>query len=315
MIEISSATKLFDDFVAVSGISVTIPDKCIFGMVGSNGAGKSTLMRMITGVYRPDAGDIKIDGESVFENPNVKQRMVFVADDLYYMGNASMDRMSLVYKAVYPKFDVKYYEDLKKMFGLDGKKSMTTLSKGMKRQAITILALSCRTDYIFFDETFDGLDPVIRGVVKSLLCKDIIDRGATAIITSHSLRELEDTCDQLALLHKGGLVLQSDIGSLKTNLFKIQVAYRTEYDKTDIERLFANLSDGEARILHFVRHGRVINIIMRGDNDKVMQALGADEPLLIESLPLTLEEVFTYEMEALGYSFEAVLPGKEAVNE
>ena len=315
MIEISSATKLFDGFVAVSGISVTIPDKCIFGMVGSNGAGKSTLMRMITGVYRPDAGDIKIDGESVFENPNVKQRMVFVADDLYYMGNASMDRMSLVYKAVYPKFDVKYYEDLKKMFGLDGKKSMTTFSKGMKRQAITILALSCRTDYIFFDETFDGLDPVIRGVVKSLLCKDIIDRGATAIITSHSLRELEDTCDQLALLHKGGLVLQSDIGSLKTNLFKIQVAYRTEYDKTDIERLFANLSDGEARILHFVRHGRVINIIMRGDNDKVMQALGADEPLLIESLPLTLEEVFTYEMEALGYSFEAVLPGKEAVNE
>ena len=315
MIEISSATKLFDGFVAVSGISVTIPDKCIFGMVGSNGAGKSTLMRMITGVYRPDAGDIKIDGESVFENPNVKQRMVFVADDLYYMGNASMDRMSLVYKAVYPKFDVKYYEDLKKMFGLDGRKSMTTFSKGMKHQAITILALSCRTDYIFFDETFDGLDPVIRGVVKSLLCKDIIDRGATAIITSHSLRELEDTCDQLALLHKGGLVLQSDIGSLKTNLFKIQVAYRTEYDKTDIERLFANLSDGEARILHFVRHGRVINIIMRGDNDKVMQALGEDEPILVESLPLTLEEVFTYEMEALGYSFEAVLPGKEAVNE
>ncbi len=315
MIEIQGATKFFDDFLAVSDISVTVPDKCIFGMVGSNGAGKSTLMRMITGVYKTDGGSIKIDGENVFENPDVKQRMVFVADDLYYMGNASMDRMSLVYRAVYPKFDVKYYEELKKMFGLNGKKSMTTFSKGMKRQAITILALSCRTDYIFFDETFDGLDPVIRGVVKSLLCKDIIDRGATAIITSHSLRELEDTCDQLALLHKGGLVLQSDIGRLKTNLFKIQAAYRTEYNKDDVLRLLSGLSDEKAHMLHFSRHGRVINVIMRGDNEAVIDAMQADDPLLIESLPLTLEEVFTYEMEALGYSFEGVLPDKEAAHE
>ncbi|MCR5742748.1 MAG: ABC transporter ATP-binding protein, partial [Lachnospiraceae bacterium] len=212
--------------------------------------------------------------------------------------------------------DVKVYEELKAKFGLNGKKSMTTFSKGMKRQAVTILAMACRTEYIFFDETFDGLDPIMRNLVKSILCKDVIDRGATAIITSHSLRELEDTCDQLAFLHKGGLVLQSSLGKLKTDLFKVQAAYKTEYNREDIERMLSGLTgDGSASILHFVKHGRVINVIIRGAHEAVMAELEKDNPILIESIPLTLEEVFTYEMESRGYSFETVLPEKEADHE
>ncbi|MCR5742823.1 MAG: ABC transporter ATP-binding protein, partial [Lachnospiraceae bacterium] len=212
--------------------------------------------------------------------------------------------------------DVKVYEELKAKFGLNGKKSMTTFSKGMKRQAVTILAMACRTEYIFFDETFDGLDPIMRNLVKSILCKDVIDRGATAIITSHSLRELEDTCDQLAFLHKGGLVLQSSLGKLKTDLFKVQVAFDREYNREDIERMLSGLTgDGSASILHFVKHGRVINVIIRGAHEAVMAALEKEKPILIESIPLTLEEVFTYEMESRGYSFETVLSEKEADHE
>jgi ABC-2 type transport system ATP-binding protein len=309
MIEVKQATKRFDDFEALHEISFQIPDHSIFGMVGSNGAGKSTLMRMITGIYKADGGSICIDGEPVYENPKVKRKMVFVADDLYYMGHANMERLAKTYEAVYPTFDRAYFYELAKMFHLDPKKSLTTFSKGMKRQAITILALSCRTEYILFDETFDGLDPVMRGLVKGLICRDIADRKATAIITSHSLRELEDTCDQLALLHQGGLVLQSDIGDLKTSLFKVQAAFSDEYSREDIENYlsFSGNAGERAALLHFSKSGSVCSLILKGDREQVMEHLRAHQPLLLESLPLTLEEVFTYEMEALGYSFEHVL--------
>lgn len=313
MIEVKNVRKCFDDFEALHEISFNIPDHCIFGMVGSNGAGKSTLMRMITGIYRADGGEICIDGESVYENPAVKRKMVFVADDLYYMGNASMGRLAQTYASVYSTFDMEYFHELSKMFHLDEKKSLTTFSKGMKRQAITILALSCRTEYILFDETFDGLDPVMRNLVKGLICRDIADRKATAIITSHSLRELEDTCDQLALLHKGGLVLQSDIGDLKTSLFKVQIAFSHEYNRESIEDYlsFSSHNAEAISLLHFSKSGSVTNMIMRGDHELVMRLLNAQKPLLLESLPLTLEEVFTYEMEALGYSFENVFGDEE----
>lgn len=177
---------------------------------------------------------------------------------------------------------------------MDPKKPINTFSKGMKRQAATILALSARSDYILFDETFDGLDPVMRNFVKKIVCEDILDRNATAVITSHSLRELEDTCDQLALLHKGGLILQSDVQNLKTGLFKVQVAFREEYDKTKFEGM---------NILQFIKHGMVANMIIRGDQEKTVARLKAMNPAVLDVLPLTLEEVFTYEMEALGYKY------------
>jgi len=314
MIKVENVLKKFEGFTALNHISCTIPDHCIYGLVGSNGAGKSTLLRLINGVYRENEGSITIDDAPVFENIEAKQKLVYVPDELYYMGNASMERMAMIYKSFYPNFSQERFETLADQFKLDRKKGMNTFSKGMKRQAVTILALACRTKYIFFDETFDGLDPIMRNVVKSIIYDDVMERGSTAVITSHSLRELEDTCDQLALLHKGGLVLQSEVSDLKTSLFKMQIAFKNDFGPD----LFKNLSNdtifnakGALSLLHFSKHGSVANVIMRGSSEFAMEQLRKYDPILMEVLPLTLDEVFTYEMELLGYSFEKTL-GKES---
>ena len=263
-------------------------------MVGSNGAGKSTFLRILSGVYKADGGAALVDGEPIWENPVVKSNISFVPDELYFLNSASMNRMAKMYADLFKGFDRARFEELTREFGLDPAKSLNTFSKGMRRQAMTILALSARPKYIFFDETFDGLDPVMRNYVKSLICSDVIDRGATAIITSHSLRELEDTCDQLALLHKGGLVLESDVQNLKTARFKIQVAFKEDFS----EALFK-----EIPIVRFTKNGSVANMIVKGNREEVVSKITAMNPVLLDVLPLTLEEVFTYEMEALGYTF------------
>ncbi len=293
MINAQNLTKRFEDFAALDNISCTIPEGCIYGMVGSNGAGKSTFLRTISGVYRPDRGTVTIDGEPIFENTKKKAEIAYVPDTLYFLNGASMERMATLQKALHPTFDFERFRHLTALFELNPKKSINTFSKGMKRQAATILALSARPKYIFFDETFDGLDPIMRSRVKALICEDVIERQCTAIITSHSLRELEDTCDQLALLHKGGLVLESDVQNLKTSLFKVQIAFSHEFDRTQFE---------EINILHFSKRGSVANLIVRGDREHTVGLLQAMCPVLLDILPLSLEEVFTYEMEALGYT-------------
>ena len=296
MIEVKNITKKFGNFTALDNVTCTIPDGSIFGMVGSNGAGKSTLLRLMAGVYQPDGGEVFIDGAPVWENTAVKAQIAYVPDELFFLSGATMERMAKLYTAAFPTFDKERFAELSTAFGLDIKKPISTFSKGMRRQASTILALACRPKYILFDETFDGLDPIMRTLVKKIICADVIERNATAIITSHSLRELEDTCDQLALLHKGGLVLQSEVGNLKTSLFKVQIAFNDEYSK----ETFSDLD-----VLHYTRHGSVANLIVRGDREHTIAALQAKAPVLLDVLPLTLEEVFTHEMEALGYVFEA----------
>ena len=298
MIKAEHVVKKFEDFTALNGISCSIPSGCIYGMVGSNGAGKSTFLRLVTGIYRADEGTILIDGEPVYENPAAKKKMAFVPDELYFLPGATMDRMADLYQAIYPDFDRPRYNHLAEAFGLNRTKQVNTFSKGMRRQAATILAISCKPQYLFLDETFDGLDPVMRNLVKGLICQDVAERNATAIITSHSLRELEDTCDQLALLHKGGVILESDIGDLKTTLFKVQIAFREDYGISKFEGM---------PLLHFSKKGSVSNLIARGDREALVARLKAMNPLLLDVLPLTLEEVFTYEMEALGYAFHDVL--------
>lgn len=294
MIKTENLTKCFGDFVALDDISCTINNGCIYGMVGSNGAGKSTFLRCISGVYKADFGTALLDGRPIYENPEMKAKIAYVPDELFYLPGSSMDRMAAMYRSIYPNFDMARFRELARDLSLNTKQSLNTFSKGMRRQAITILALAARPEYIFFDETFDGLDPVMRNYIKKLICEDVVDRGASAIITSHSLRELEDTCDQLALLHRGGLVLESDIQNLKTNQFKIQIAFRDEYDDSIFEGI---------DIVHKVRHGSVTNMIVRGDRGETVMRLSALAPILLDVLPLTLEEVFTYEMEALGYTF------------
>ena len=302
MIEVTNVTKKFRDFTALDNVTCTIPSGCVYGMVGSNGAGKSTFLRLISGVYKGEHGTIKIDGEDVYENPAVKSRIAFVSDDLYFLQGASIDRMRDLYRAIYPTFDDERFRYLLQAFGLNPKKPIQHFSKGMRRQAAILLALSCRPDYLFFDETFDGLDPVMRGLVKSLIYNDVAERHATAIITSHSLRELEDVCDQLALLHKGGLVLQSDVQNLKTSLFKVQIAFSAPPAPNAFEGL------GVAQCKQV---GSVFSLVIRGNRDEIVARLQTMAPILLDVLPLTLEEVFTFEMANLGYSFQEVLE-KEA---
>ena len=295
MIQAENVTMKFGGKTALNELFCQIPDGCIYGLVGSNGAGKSTFLRLLSGIYKPYEGKITFDGMAVYENPKVKSKLVFVPDDLYFLPQASMKKMANMYRAVYPSFSYHRFEELVSTFGLDPKASINTFSKGMKRQAATILALAVQPQYLFFDETFDGLDPVVRNLVKTVIYNDVAERNTTVILTSHSLRELEDTCDQLALLHKGGIVFESDIQNLKTSLFKVQIALKGTYDVT----LF-----GDIPMLDYSQKGSVANFIARGDREEMKEKLSRLDPLVLEILPLTLEEVFVHEMEALGYAFK-----------
>ncbi len=306
MIVADHITKTFrsasapEPHVALNDLCCTIPGGCIYGLVGSNGAGKSTFLRLLSGVYRPDQGSILVDSLPVWENPAAKNKLFYVPDDIYFLPQSNMRQMAHYYKALYKKFNFERYHNLTDTFHLDETANFNTFSKGMRRQAATILALSTMPDYLFFDETFDGLDPVMRRLVKQVIYQDVLDRGTTTIITSHSLRELEDTCDQLALLHKGGIVFESDIQNLKTALFKVQVAFGAPFDRTVFDRAGVN-------ILSYSQMGSVATFIVRGDREATEETLRGMNPLILDMLPLNLEEVFVYEMEALGYAFKDIL--------
>ncbi len=303
MIKTDGLTKVFEKYTALNQVSCTIDSGCICGIVGSNGAGKSTFLRLLAGVYKADAGSIYIDDMPVFDNPEVKAKIAYVPDELYFIPNATIEKMMGLYASIYPNYNKEKCMALADKLKLNIKQNVNTFSKGMKRQASTILALAAETEYIFFDETFDGLDPVIRNFVKGIICEEVYERKSTAIITSHSLRELEDICDQLALLHKGGLILQSDIENLKTSHCKIQVAFDYDYD----EALFKDIEH-----LRFKKTGSVSSMIVKGNLDETKNLIQAMNPILIDILPLTLEEVFSYEMETLSYNFDVDLSGKEA---
>ena len=306
MIEAKNLTKRFEDFTALNSISCTLEKGMIYGLVGSNGAGKSTLIRALTGVYRPDGGAVTLDGAPIFDNPESKKRIAYVPDELFFLPNASMRRMSLLYESYFPNFSRARYAELVARFELDERKSVNTFSKGMRRQAATALSLASRADYVFFDETFDGLDPVMRLLVKNIICEDMMERGATTVNTSHSLRELEGICDNLAFLHRGGLVLQSDVQSLKCERFKIQIAFNFDYDRS----LFEGID-----LVAFQKNGSVASLIVKGEREEITARLSTLSPVLLDVLPLTLEEVFTYEMEALGYTRRADKASDKGGNE
>lgn len=292
MIKVNAVVKKFGDFKALDNISFEIQDGSIYGLVGINGAGKSTLLRVITGIYRPEEGEVTFDGIPVYDNPEAKRRFAFVPDELYLPNGVSMYKLAKKYENLYGgKFNYEKFYRLSADFGLDVKKSVNTFSKGMRRQASTILALSLETDYIFFDETFDGLDPFKRAYVKKLIAEEVKVRSLTAIITSHSLKELEDICDRLAVLDRGGLVFESDVATLENGGFKIQVAFADEYG---IER-FEGLD-----VVEFTKHGSVANLIIRGEREEAEEKIRALSPLVFEILPLSLEEVFTYELSQKG---------------
>lgn len=298
MIKAEGIHKTFEDFTALDNITCSISDGCIYGMVGSNGAGKSTFLRVLSGIYKPDKGCAYIDNAPIYENPKVKENIVFVADELFFLPGATINKMADLYSSIYNNFDWERYLKLTELFELNPKKPIANFSKGMKRLAAIILALSTRAKYMFFDETFDGLDPVMRNLVKKLICNDVAEYNATVIVTSHSLRELEDICDHLALLHKGGLVLDSDVLELKTSQFKVQIAFKNIFGKSKFEGL---------NITRYRQQGSVANMIVNGDREETIHYLRGMNPVILDVLPLTLEEVFTYEMESLGYEFNDAL--------
>lgn len=295
MIEVKNISKSFDGFKALNDVTFNIEEGCIYGMVGSNGAGKSTMLRVLAGIYKADKGQALVDGQNVYENVKMKEKIAFVADDLFFLPGADMLDMASFYASIYDAFDMERFNMLTKEFGLDPKKNIATFSKGMRRQVAIILALSTKAKYMYFDETFDGLDPVMRGLVKRLICADVAEYNATVIVTSHSLRELEDICDHLSLLHKGGLVLDSDVIELKTSQFKVQVAFSESFDREKFS---------EFKITRYRQEGSVANMIVNGDREETVEKIKKLNPLVFDVLPLSLEEVFTYEMEALGYVFE-----------
>lgn len=302
MLIVSEVTKRFGKLTALDAISCTVPDGCIFGLVGSNGAGKSTLLRAACGIYATDSGSVTFDGQPVYENPAVKQQLVLVPDELYFLHGATVGRMEKLYRTVYPSFDCERFAALVEQFRLPTDRPLSSFSKGMRRLTSTALALAVKPRLLLFDETMDGLDPIMRHLVKSVIADDVAVRGASAVVVSHSLRELEDMCDQLALLHEGGIVMQRDIHDLKTSVFKVQVALPHPFDRTAFEGL---------DIVHYHQAGTVANIIANGDRSATDEKLRALSPLLLEVLPLTLEEVFTYELQARNYDIQLLMGGAD----
>jgi ABC-type multidrug transport system, ATPase component len=298
MITTTSLTKKFDDFIALNEFNASIPDGCIYGLVGSNGSGKSTLLRLISGIYRPDAGSIEIDGQTPYENNAVKSQIFHVSDELYFFPGARLEDMASFYEQIYPGFDRETYREMCGRFPIDPKKKIATFSKGMKRQVSLILGLACRPKYLLLDEAFDGLDPVIRIGFRKLLADQMASRDLTVVIASHNLRELEDLCDYMGLLHQGRVIFQREIDQANLGFCKVQVGFH----ELPADDAFAPLD-----ILRKDRTGSVVRLIVRGRSDEVQQYLHTLRPLFVETIPLTLEEVFIHEMEAVGYDYNKII--------
>lgn len=298
MIEIEKLSKSFTKNKDIlQELSCKIPDGAIYGLVGANGAGKSTLLRIINSIYQADKGKVLIDGIDSYENETLKKDMVFVPDDLFFFSSYSLKQMAKFYQALYPKFDMDFVLQEAKTLNLDILQNISSFSKGMKRQCALLCAIATNAKYLFFDETFDGLDPVIRKHFKNLLVKQMTKQSTTIIMTSHNLRELEDVCDNLGLLYKGKILFEGEIDSLKTNMIKVQISLKGDFDKDTFKDL---------KVLSYKKIGKVATLIIE-DGSKAKSKLTKLKPVILDYLPLTLEEMFIYQMEALGYEFNEVL--------
>ncbi|MBE5975975.1 ABC transporter ATP-binding protein [Lacrimispora xylanisolvens] len=298
MIKAENLTKQFDNIMALDHVSAEIKDGNVFGLIGTNGAGKSTFLRLLSGILKPDEGTVTIDGESVFENENVKKRFFYISDDQYYFNNATPRDMMEFYSKVYPEFDRKRFESLIGNFGLEMRRKVHTFSKGMKKQLSVACGISANTDYLFCDETFDGLDPVMRQAVKSIFANDMAERNLTPIIASHNLRELEDICDHVGLLHRGGILLSKDLDDLKLNIHKVQCVLKdgmTEADLVNLDRIKT-----ETR-------GKLYTMTVRGTKEEVVGMMESFQPVFYEIIPLSLEEIFISETEVAGYDIKKLI--------
>ena len=296
MIEVRNLRKTFDGFVALDDLSMTVPNGAVYGLVGPNGAGKSTVIRHITGIFRPDSGTVTVDGRPVWENPAVKAGIAYIPDDIFYFPSASLTDMERFYAGTYPDFDRKLCQELRESFNLDPKAQLRRFSKGMQKQAAFLLAIASRPKVLVLDEPVDGLDPVMRRQVWGLLLQDVEQRGTTVLVSSHNLRELEDVCDHVGILHKGKMLLERTLDELQDNVVKAQLVLREGSD----------LPEG-LKVLHRSHVGKVETAIIRGSQEAVSAALAAVNPIFYDLVPLTLEEVFVYELGGVDYEVKNVI--------
>ncbi len=298
MIEVKNASKQFEKYEAVKNINMTIEKGSIFGLIGSNGAGKTTLLKLLAGIYRPEQGEITIGGEPVYENPAIKQQIVYIPDQPYFLTNYTAKQMADFYHSLYPSWNAERFLNLAEAFSFDVNKKLHTFSKGWQRQAAFILALAAQPDVLLLDEPLDGLDPVVRKKVKNLLIQDVAAREMTILISSHNLLEVEDLCDHVGIIHNGQMVLEKELDELKSDVHKVQVAYQQGFPQI----LLKNLN-----VLYKERRGSITLLIVRGKEEVIAQQIRETHPLIFDLLPLTLEEIFIYEMGDIGYAIQNII--------
>ncbi len=301
MIEIRNVTKCYDRIKAADNISVTIKENTVFGLIGTNGAGKSTVLRMAAGVLRPDEGEITVDGLPVFDNMEAKKNIYFIADEPYFFANSNAADMQKYLCSIYPEFAVDDFYNYLVNFGLDKKRKINTYSKGMRKQLALICGVCSGAKYLLCDETFDGLDPVMRQGVKSIFASEMERRGLTPVVASHNLRELEDICDFVGLLHKGGILLSKDLEDMKCNIQKIQCVFKTTGDE---ERIVSTMD-----IMKNEKRGSLNIMTIRGNRAEVIAAFATVNTVFFEALPLSLEEIFISETEVVGYDIKKLILG------
>lgn len=298
MIEVSGLTKHFGKFKVLDDLQLHIREASVYGLVGPNGAGKTTLIKHLAGVYKQDCGTVLISEEPVYENTKTKSAMVYIPDDLYFFSQYSIQDAAKLYASIYPKWNQQRYETLKQIFPLDDTKSLARLSKGMQRQAAFWLGISTMPKVMLLDEPVDGLDPIMRKKVWNLILQDVADRGTTVLVSSHNLRELEDVVDHVGILHNGKMVIERELDDIKSDLHKLQIAYKGEipHDVLALEG-----------ILHQEQIGSILSMIVRGNRETILPQIQATQPVILDVLPLTLEEIFIYELGGMNYDIKSIL--------
>ena len=285
MIQVNKLIKSFDGFRALDGLNIHVPKGAVYGLVGPNGAGKSTVIRHLAGIYRQDSGQVLIDGQPVYENPEIKGRIAYIPDDIFFYTQATINDMMKFYRSVYPRFSPERFEKLEELFNLDRKQPMRKLSKGMQKQAAFWLAMSQCPEVVILDEPVDGLDPVMRRQVWSALLSDVAENGTTVLVSSHNLRELEDVCDHVGIMNHGRMLVERSLSELQDNIVKIQLAFADG----------GKLPEG-LEILHSSSTGRLQQLILRGNAEELAAKISAAGPLFLDVVPLNLEEIFIYEL-------------------
>ena len=291
MIKVSKVSKSFDGFKALDELDINVAKGSIYGLVGTNGAGKTTIIKHLTGTLRADSGSITIEGEDVYDNEEIKRRMGFIPDDLYFFASYNLKEMSGFLKKLYPRWKQERFEHMCEQFGLNKKSKLARFSKGMQKQAAFILTMSAMPDYLILDEPIDGLDPIIRKLVWKYIVTDVAEREMTVLVSSHNLRELEGICDSIGILSKGHMMIERDLDELKSDIHKVQVAFPKDLAETAKDECYAKLN-----VLHRESRGTVDLLIVRGKRELVESTINSQNPLIFDLLPLSLEEIFIYEL-------------------